>query len=253
MGDPLENEASVELQGERRRLWGLAGTVFVLVLALHFTPLKDWLQQAQLLKAQVGEWGWRAEAGFVLGSVVGIALGVPRLALCALGGVLFGFSRGLLLSQFSGVAGAYGAFLLTRHLGPREWVRRKLQGSERLRRMLAKPSVAAIFVARQMPFPGLIPNVLLGVLETRHWTFLVGTFLGYLPSNIPVALAGSSMGKDSLIKAMAQISLSMLALGAFGALVLWIRRRMGSEIQDEMTSGSQSAQTSSWKLPGAES
>jgi uncharacterized membrane protein YdjX (TVP38/TMEM64 family) len=166
---------------------------------------------------------------FVAASLVGIALGVPRLALCALGGILFGFFKGLLLSQGSGVLGAYGAFLLTRFLGPREWVRQKLEQSGRLRRILARPSVGAIFVARQMPVPGLIPNVLLGVLDTPHRTFLIGTFLGYLPSNIPVALAGSSMGKESLAKAMTQISMSMLALGVFGVVALWVRQRVSGE------------------------
>jgi uncharacterized membrane protein YdjX (TVP38/TMEM64 family) len=92
--------------------------------------------------------------------------------------------------------------------------------------VLEKPSVGSIFVARQLPVPGIVPNVLLGVLNTSHLTFLIGTFLGYLPSNIPVALAGSSMGKESLMKAIGQVSTAMLALGVFSALIMWIRRRV---------------------------
>lgn len=214
-----------ESRGEARRLLGLLGVVLVLVVALHFTPLKQWLSEAQALKARVDSMGWKADVLFALGSVAGIALGVPRLALCALGGVLFGFVEGLLLSQFSGILGSYGAFLLTRLWGPREWVQRKLQKSQKLRAILGKPSIAAIFIARQLPVPGIVPNVLLGVLKTRHSTFLLGTFVGYLPSNIPIALAGSSMAKESLSKALAQVSLSMLALAVFSTLVLWIRRR----------------------------
>ena len=209
---------------ETKRLLIAVLVVSGLIAALHFTPLKQWLVEAQSLKARVSEYGWKADAVFILGSMVGIALGLPRLALCALGGMLFGFVEGFLVSQIAGVLGAYGTFLITRCWGPKEWVQRKLANSERLRAILGTPSIGTIFVARQMPVPGIVPNVLLGVLQTRHSTFLVGTFIGYLPSNIPVALAGSSMAKESLAKAITQVSLSMLALGVFSALILWVRR-----------------------------
>jgi len=61
-------------------------------------------------------------------------------------------------------------------------------------------------------------------------TFLAVTFIGYLPSNIPVALAGSSMAKESLAKAIVQVSLSMVALGVFSALILVVRRKF--KVQD---------------------
>ena len=219
-------EETTDSRQETKRLLLAALVVAGLIAALHFTPLKQWLAEAQNLKARIGEYGWHAHAVFIVGSIVGIAVGLPRLALCGLGGMLFGFVEGVLASQFAGVLGAYGAFLLTRFWGPKAWVQRKLANSERLRNLLGQPSIGTIFVARQMPVPGIVPNVLLGVLNTGHWTFLIGTFLGYLPSNIPVALAGSSMAKESLTKAIAQVSLSMLALGVFSALILWIRRRV---------------------------
>lgn len=214
-----------ETKRESYRL--LIGAVIVagLVAVLHFTPLKQWLAEAQKLKAGIQDYGWKAHAVFVLGSIVGIALGLPRLVLCGLGGMLFGFLEGLVASQIAGVLGSYGAFLITKLWAPKDWVQRKLAGSEKLRGLLAHPSVMGIFIARQMPVPGILPNVLLGVLPTRHRTFLIGTFLGYLPSNIPVALAGSSMGKDTLQTAIAQVSISMVALGMFSAIIVWLRRK----------------------------
>ena len=214
-----------ETKRESYRL--LIGALIVagLVLVLLFTPLKQWLAEAQQFKAKIDDYGWIAHAVFILGSIVGIALGLPRLVLCGLGGMLFGFAEGLLVSQFAGVLGSYGAFLITRLWAPREWVRRKLSKSEKLRGLLAHPSVMSIFIARQMPVPGIVPNVLLGVLPTRHRTFLLGTFIGYLPSNIPVALAGSSMGKETLNTAILQVSISMVALGVFSALIVWLRRK----------------------------
>ena len=206
----------------------LIGALIVagIIAVLHFTPLKQWLAEAQNLKQQVDAYGWKAHAVFILGSVIGIAVGVPRLVLCGLGGVLFGFVEGVLASQFAGVLGSYGAFLITRLWAPKLWVKRQLAKSDKLRSLLEKPTIGSIFVARQLPVPGIVPNVLLGVLSTRHRTFLIGTFLGYLPSNIPVALAGSSMAKESLTKAIAQVSLSMLALGVCSALIMAVRRRV---------------------------
>jgi uncharacterized membrane protein YdjX (TVP38/TMEM64 family) len=222
----MPSEEYVDSRRERRRLLVTALVLVGLVLGLQFTPLKQWLQEIQTLKAWVSNYGWKAHVFFVFGSVAAIAVGMPRLMLCGLGGVLFGFAEGLIASQMAGVLGAYGAFLLTRRWAPKQWVERKLAGSESLRRLLARPSVSTIFVARQLPLPGIIPNVLLGVLGTRHSTFLVGTFLGYLPSNIPIALAGSSMGKESLQRAILQVSMSMSALAVFSVLIFWLRRRL---------------------------
>ena len=219
------NEDLAATSGETRRLLVLALFALGAVLALHFSPLQSWLTDLQALKSQVGAYGWRALVLFAAGSVLAIAIGVPRLALCGLAGVLFGFVEGMAVAMVSGVLGAYGAFLLARW-GGRAWAERRLAGaSDRLRATLAKPDIASIFIARQLPVPGIVPNVLLGILPTRHSTFLIGSFLGYLPSNAIVALAGSSLGKDSLDKAIAQVSLSMAALGAFSLLLVWLRQR----------------------------
>lgn len=219
-------DTTPDTKKETWRLFIGACSVAGLIALLHFTPLKQWLEEARNLKAWVDEHGWRAHALFVVGSILAIAIGVPRLVLCGLGGLLFGFVEGVLASQFAGVMGSYGAFLLTRLWAPKAWVQRKLQGSERLRAVLEHPGIGSIFIARQLPVPGIVPNVLLGVLNTRHRVFLAGTFLGYLPSNIPVALAGSSMGKENLDKAIAQVGLSMLALAVFSLMIMYIRRRV---------------------------
>lgn len=210
---------------ETKRLFIGACIVAAIVGVLHFTPMKQLLDDALRLKAEIEAYGWKAHVLFALGSVVAIAVGFPRLLLCGISGILFGFYEGLLTSQFAAVAGSYGAFLLTRLWAPKEWVERKLANSERLRSVLARPSVLSIFVARQLPVPGIVPNVLLGVLPTSHRVFLIGTFIGYLPSNIPVALAGSSVAKDSLQTAFTQASISMVSLGLFGMLIMWIRRK----------------------------
>ena len=224
-----DGEDLAATSAETRRLLFLALFVLGVVLTLHFSPLKTWLDDLRALKQHIGGFGWKVHILFVLGSIAAIAAGIPRLALCGLAGVLFGFIEGMLVAMASGVLGSYGAFLIARW-GGRAWGERKLAGaSERLRSVLAKPDIASIFIARQLPVPGIVPNVLLGILPTPHRTFLLGTFLGYLPSNAIVALAGSSLGKDSLEKAIAQVTLSMAGLGVFSLLLLWLRQRFRAQ------------------------
>ena len=210
---------------ETRRLLILAVIILGVVLVLHFSPLKSWLDDIRALKQHVGGYGYKAHVAFAAGSIVAIAVGIPRLVLCGLAAVLFGFIQGAMVAMTSGVLGSYGAFLLARW-GGRDWAERRLAGaSKRLRKILADPSIMSIFIARQLPVPGIVPNVLLGILPTRHSTFLVGTFVGYLPSTAIVALAGSSLGKESLETAIAQVSLSMAALAALSLLLVWLQQR----------------------------
>lgn len=230
-GNPSEPRPELEPDQQQNpgretvRLLIGAGIVILVVVVLHFTPLRQLVDTAQQFKAEVDAMGWKAHAGFLLASIVAITLGFPRLLLCGIGGILFGFAEGFLMAQTAGVAGSYGTFLLTRLWAPAEWVERKLANREKLRGLLSRPGLLGIFVARQLPVPGIVINVLLGVLPTRHAVFLAGTFMGYLPSNLPVALAGSSMGKESLEKALAQASASMLLLAVSGLGIMWIRRK----------------------------
>lgn len=211
--------------GETRRLLILALVVVALLLALHFTPLKAWMDDVQALKQQIRDLGWKGYAGFGLASVAAIALGVPRLALCSLAGVLFGFVGGALISLASGVAGSYGAFLMARWSG-RDWAERKLAGAGKtLQDVLRTPTISSIFIARQLPVPGIVVNVAIGMLPTAHSTFLVGTSLGYLPSTAIVALAGSSLGKESLAVAVTQVTLAMAALGVLAIGLMWLKGR----------------------------
>ena len=211
---------------EARRLLILGLAVACLVLVLHFTPLNQWIGDLQAFKQQIRDYGWKAYVGFAAGTVGAIALGVPRLILCALAGTLFGFVAGGLIALVSSISGSWGAFLFARWSG-RGWAENRLAGAGKtLRTVLATPTVTAIFVARQLPVPGILVNVMLGMLPTSQRAFLIGTALGYLPSTAIVALAGSSLGKDKLAAAMTQISLAMICLGLLTVLLVWLHRNV---------------------------
>ena len=213
---------------EIRRLLYLALIVAGLVAALHFTPLKQWLDDVQRWKQYVDQFGWQAHLAFVVASIAAIAIGVPRLLLALGAGAVFGFTEGFIVAMASGLTGSYATFLAARG-GSSERLRARIHASESLRQLLAKPSVLHIFFVRQLPVPSMVPNVLLGLLKAPHRNFLVGTFLGYLPSNAIVVAMGSAVGKDSASEALWQVTWGMAGLAAITLIIILVRRRLLQE------------------------
>lgn len=216
---------------ETKRLLYLAVVVAAMVAILHFTPVKQWMDDLQGWKNYADQFGWKAHVAFILGSVAAIAVGVPRLLLALAAGALFGFAEGFAVGMISSLGGSYAAFLTARR-GSSQKLLEKLHASDSIRRLLAKPSVLNIFFVRQLPVPALVPNVLLGLVKTPHRKFLLGTFLGYLPSNGIVASMGSAMGKDDATKAMWQVTWGMAGLAVVTLLIIIVRKKLSSETQE---------------------
>jgi uncharacterized membrane protein YdjX (TVP38/TMEM64 family) len=220
--EELTEATTRSLQGESRRVAWLVLVAALLLAVSHLTPLGSWIADIQQAKEALHDHGWKGQVVFFVACVLGVLSGLPRLPLCAAGGLLFGFVIGLPLSWFGTATGSYGVFLLAR-----AGARRAVLASSRLwlTRLLEKPSVLRIFWARQLMLPGLLINVLLGVMPVGHRDFWFGTLLGYLPLNIAFSLVGSGLGSGNLANSLAQL------LGALGAVHLlgwlfwhWVRR-----------------------------
>ncbi len=209
------------IRRENRRVGWLVGAAALLLAVSHFTPLGAWIADIQQAKEWLRSHGWTGRAVFAAACGLGVLSGLPRLPLCAAGGLLFGFAAGLPLSWFGTAAGSYGVFLLAR-TGARRAVLVRAVGLPWLARLLEKPSVLRIFWARQLMLPGVLINVLLGVTAVSHRAFWFGTLLGYLPLNVAFTLVGSGLGKGSLAQSLAQL------LGALGAVHLlgWLLWRL---------------------------
>lgn len=213
---------------EIRRLLFLALFVAAMVAVLHFTPLKQWLDDVQRWKQYLDQFGWMAHVAFVAGSIAAIAVGVPRLVLALVAGTLFGFVEGFVVAMASSMVGSYATFVAARR-GSSDRLRERIHANESLRRLLAHPTVLHIFFVRQLPVPGMVPNVMLGLLKAPHRNFLIGTFLGYLPSNAIVTAMGSAVGKDSAADAIWQVTWGMAGLAAITLIIMLVRRRLSQE------------------------
>lgn len=227
---PLELELEVaESAGKSERKLLIMTLVVVACIAIvHFTPIQK-LTNDQTWKHEIQHLGIWASSLFFLFSTGLIALGVPRMFLCALGGVLFGFKVGFIVGQMSALLGSYSTFVFARW-GGRDWVMRRIEKSQRLRNLLQKPSTFTIFLVRQLPIAGVIPNLILGLTPVKHRYFLLGSFLGYLPSSALVAAIGSGLGKgfsrETLAHSAWQITLAMLGLGTISWLVWSLKKKL---------------------------
>ncbi|MEI7880353.1 MAG: VTT domain-containing protein [bacterium] len=224
----LEIEAAESAGKSEKKFLIMALVVVTCIALIHFTPLKT-LTSDVAWKARISQLGIWASSVYFIVSVALIAIGIPRLLLCGLAGVLFGFKTGFFIGQFSALFGSYATFIFARW-GGRDWVQKRIEKSQRLRNMLKKPSTFTIFMVRQLPIAGIVPNLILGLTPVKHRYFLLGSFLGYLLSSIMVAAIGSSLGKgfnkETLQHSMVQITAAMLGLGAISLVVWYLRKKL---------------------------
>ncbi len=227
---PLELEIEVaESAGKsEQKLLIMALVVIACIAIVHFTPLQK-LTSDQTWKQQIQHLGIWASFLFFLVCTGLIALGIPRMILCGLASVLFGFTTGFIIGQMSALFGSYATFVFARW-GGREWVTKRIENNHRLRNLLKKPSTFTVFLVRQLPIAGVVPNLILGLTPVKHGYFLLGSFLGYLPSSALVAAIGSGLGKgfskQTLAHSIGQITLAMLGLAAISLVVWGLKKKL---------------------------
>lgn len=224
----LELEVAESAGKSEKKLLIMALVVVACIALVHFTPIQQFTND-QAWKREIQHLGIWASSLFFLISTGLIAMGVPRMALCALGGILFGFKIGFITGQMSALCGSYATFVFARW-GGRDWVMKRVEKSKRLQDFVKKPSTFTIFLVRQLPIAGIIPNLILGLTPVKHRYFLLGSFLGYLPSSALVAAIGSGLGKgisrETVGHSIAQITLAMLGLAAISWVVWFLKKKI---------------------------
>jgi len=224
----LETEAADSAGSSGKRFLLVALVVAIGVALIHFTPLNQYASNVQKWKDSLQNTGWRGWLTFFLAASALTGMGVPRLFFCTVGAMVFGFRVGSVLALGSALLGSYATFAFARW-GGREWAARKIGQNRRLSDLLKHPSLFIVFLSRQLPIAGIVPNLAFALTPVRHGVFLMGSFLGYLPSTLLVAMIGSGIGKvggPSPLHSMAQITAAMLGLGALSTLLWHVRRKL---------------------------
>jgi uncharacterized membrane protein YdjX (TVP38/TMEM64 family) len=215
---PCPEAAEVEAQGQsswiKPALTGLV--VALLIIVVYLSPLRGYLGDLQELSRQIRSFGALAPLVLALGVAWLVAIGFPRLVLCALAGMALGFWSGLFWAQLGTLVGNYIFFGVVR-AGAGDWLQRFVRNRPRLQALVQQGGVTGVILARQLPVPGAVVNLSCAVLPIRHADFLLGTALGQLPQAIPCTLIGAGVLQPSLGR-----SIGLIVLGVAVSLVAWL-------------------------------
>jgi len=216
---PTVESPERELKPAWRGMVSLAVIAAVLFAVIYLSPLREQLGRVRELSEQVRGLGWWAPLVFTVAVAVFVAIGLPRLFFCVLGGMALGFWQGLLWAQLGTLLGNYAVFIVARSWA-RDWAKRYLSMHGKLNNLLQRDGIAGVILARQLPVPGLVINLACGFFSVARGDFLLGTVLGQLPEAIPCTLIGAGV-----LQASFRQSLSLISLGVGAAVVVWTALR----------------------------
>jgi len=174
------------------------------------------------IDAQIRGKGLSGDALFVVVGALFVGIGLPRQAVCFLGGYAFGFAEGVLWSSLASVLGCIGAFYYARFLGRSLVVARFPERIARLDAFLAGNTFSMSLLLRLLPVgSNLLSNLAGGVSGVLALPFFLGSGLGYLPQTLVFVLLGSGIQVDPVFR----IGTSVILFIVSGVLGVWLYRR----------------------------
>ena len=201
------------------------GSLLIVVIGCSFLiysmPLKDVLNQSQQVKSWLAETGYAAPAIFTLAAALLTAIGMPRLLLCTLAGVVFGFTWGFVWSHFGTLLGAYGTFIFARWSG-REYVQQKFPKIIALSQATQARGWRSVLFMRQLPISGLYNDILLGMSTVSHCDFWIGSALGFLPLGVTATLVGAGAIQADISHLAQYLGIATIAFFILTLSLKWI-------------------------------
>ena len=205
--------------------------IFVgIIFAAYLSPLKQYMDKTPEICEQIKATGFMAPVIFILGVCVLVCVGVPRLLLCPLGGMAFGFVHGLMYCVTGTLVAYYIVFLFVRW-GGRDFILRHSHKLNRFTKILDHGGIPAVILVRQMPVHGMVLNLILGLSPVRHRDFLIGTAIGLFPEAIPFTLIGKGAKQGSIGKSMVYVVVALLVL-----VILWLGVKLWNKKRKAETS-----------------
>jgi uncharacterized membrane protein YdjX (TVP38/TMEM64 family) len=186
------------------------------IAAISLSPVRGWLSDTLRVKQTISQMGLWTYPVCGLFAAVLTATGFPRLILCGLSAMLFGFWPGLLILHLASILGYYATFLFVRW-GGRDWVLGKWPKLSGWARIVGDQGTMGVILARQLPLHGALINFCLGISHVKHRDLLIGTFFGLIPEAIPASLVGAG-----LVEPHGHVMARYMALAAVGFAIIWI-------------------------------
>jgi uncharacterized membrane protein YdjX (TVP38/TMEM64 family) len=210
---------------KRIALFMLLFVVIICSFLIFSIPVKDILSRSFQIKLWLAETGYAAPAVFTLIAALLTAIGMPRLLLCSLAGMIFGFSWGLAWSHLGTVFGAYLTFIFARWSG-REFVQEKFPKIIALSRSDQAQGWLYVLFMRQLPISGLYNDILLGLSTISYRDFWIGTALGFLPLGLTATLIGAGILQADISHLAQYLGIAACAFFFLTQSLKWIVSQM---------------------------
>jgi uncharacterized membrane protein YdjX (TVP38/TMEM64 family) len=194
---------------------GIVLAVTGLGMAIYLSPLRAWLADGQFVKDCLALFGIAAPLAFTLATAFLTAIGIPRLLLCSLGGMAFGFIWGLACSQLGTLMGSYAIFLFIRWRG-KGYALHHVPCLCGFSQGLKSRGIIAVAMLRQLPISGFYNTVLLGLTPVGHGDFLLGSLLGFLPLGVSACLLGAGLMQRELLQGVQYIATGLAGSAMLG-------------------------------------
>lgn len=215
-------QVAIAAGASSRKFFFLIGGAIALFLLMHLTPLGEELRDIPELYESLSQGGGRAAIYFVLLTAALMAVGTPRLIFYMLGGFIFGFWEGLLLSLCGSMLGSFLAFRVARW-GGRDWLVARFGQHRFFRRVVdTRPTVWSVALVRLLPVSNAVINIGLALSRVGSRVFLAGTLVGFLPQGVVAVLIGSGVADDVAWEGAVQLGTAAVIVLS---ILIWSARR----------------------------
>ena len=211
----------------------VAVVLIAAAVVVHLTPMRSYISQANELSDEAAAAGVWVYPLAIAATALLLACGVPRLALHAAGGALFGFAVGLLLTMIGAVLGHYAVFVFIRW-GGKDWALARWPALERWANLVQEHGIVGVLLARQLPAHSMIINAALAISHVRTRHFLIGTSAGLLPEAIPATLIGAGLMHGSLKASAGYFAVAVAAFALVWIAGVYVFRALRKHQQKEI-------------------
>lgn len=159
---------------------------------------------------------------FFLFNIVMATLPIPGISMISfIGGMLFGFTKGALLSSIATAVGNLVGFLIARYF-LQEWILKRYGENARIfKEEWQSEGTMALLSFRLFPFiPSFVANLIMGVSNLHWWTFFWASWVGRIPMVVVYTWAGVQFAKieglEDILSPKVALAFIILALLPWG-------------------------------------
>lgn len=171
------------------------------LLVIAFSPLREYFSPEDLmrLKSQYGGNMFLFTVVFTLAGAVLIAIGFPRTIFCIIAGMLYNLWLGILIGQVAALGGAYVTYFLSGKMA-RPFFQAKVARHMGIVNNFSRCNpIIFVTLLRQAPVPGIVTNSISGAMNIGPLSFLLGSFIGFLPQSVIFCLFGRSVNDNFIL------------------------------------------------------